>query len=129
DLATQLQRPSPRELQHLGTDVDAGEPGVGAVQGQVQTGADADLQHISRRPGAHPRARAGEESAIDPIDLPVVLRREARVEAPDARQLRSIGWAIGHLREPWAGLPSATPATRPPAERRRSRRPEGWTAP
>ena len=45
--------------QHLGGQVDAGDPPVRIVVGQGKAGADADLEHVAARAGGSPAPRRG----------------------------------------------------------------------
>ena len=68
DDAPMPRGPVPRAVEHAVAELDRGDPGIGAVVGQVQPGPDGDLQHRSPRPPRRPLAAGRQKPSLDGRD-------------------------------------------------------------
>src|ERR687890_508439 len=78
-----LARPAAGDLEHLRAELDAGEVYLRGIEVEVTTRADANLQHLAKRPRADPLPSGTKEHPLQKSDEPVVIFGSPVVVPPD----------------------------------------------
>src|SRR5215204_3910401 len=88
-----LARPAAGDLEHLRAELDAGEVYLRGIEVEVTTGADANLQHLAKRPRADPLPSGTNEHPLQKSDEPVVVPPDTLRPVPVRAHPKTGSWS------------------------------------